>query len=423
MTTKVLIVDDNELYRTAFRRNLMIQNYDVVEAENAEEAVRVHEEQNPDIVVTDLSMRTPTEGLDLIRSIKQVDPLIPVVMISAVGTFEEGSLAKEFGAEKVLTKQRIDEQLEELYKAIEQAKSAGARNREVRRQIDTIAGDPEAASAESIARLREIIATPGQHPLLLAEAYDVLTAANTREIRRALEEEIQKQEGGQVSMEEIEASLKEELPDLSRFAPETVKELKTAEYFFRRQGGDHPQPEVDFSRNVGFSYCFAVENEAKARLRRKLNRFLSDSGSIKLIRDLIDSRTGQLDLFYHQALLRLQQNIQFDFTIDNVRQVFQRILEHESRYKPDGLKALGIMIVCFGRTYEVPTLKAKKRIANPLGIKAFSSDEETLHFAHLLVSLQHYRNPYIHPEISEMEKVSKIRETAIQCLKKISALA
>ncbi len=421
MTTKVLIVDDNEPYRTAFRRNLTIQSYDVVEAENAEEAVRVHEQEKPDIVVTDLSMRTPTEGLDLIRSIKQVDPLIPVVMISAVGTFEEGSLAKEFGAERVLTKQRIDEQIEELYKAIEQAKSAGARHRELRGKIESISGDPETASADSIAQLREIIATPGQHPVLLAEAYDALTAANAREIRRALEEEIQKQ-GGEISMEEIEAALKEELPELRRFAPETVKELKTAEYFFRRQGGDNPQPEADFSRNVGFSYCFAVENEAKTRLRRKLNRFLSDSGSIKMIKDLLDPKTRQLDLFYHQALLRLQQNIQFDFTIDNVRQVFQRILEHESRYKPDGLKALGIMIVCFGRTYEVPTMKAKKRIANPLNIKAFDSDDETLHFAHLLVSLQHYRNPYIHPEISDMEKVSKIRETAIECLKRISAL-
>lgn len=421
MTTKVLIVDDNELYRTAFRRNLMLRDYDVVEAENAEDAVRVHEEEQPDIVVTDLSMRTPTEGLDLIRSIKQVDPLIPVVMISAVGTFEEGSIAKELGAERVLMKQKLDEEIDELYKAIEQAKSAGVRLRTLRGTIEEIASDPEAASADGVKRLREIIATPGQHPLLLAEAYDALTAANTREIRRALEEEISKQ-GGEISMEEIEAGLRKELPELSRFAAETVKELKTAEYFFQRQGGDHPEAEVDFSRNVGFSYCFAVENEAKARLRKKLNRLLSDSNSIKLIRDLMDPKTRQLDLFFHQALLRLQQNIEFDFTIDNVRQVFQRILEHESRYKPDGLKALGIMIVCFGRTYEVATMKAKKRIANPLGIKAFSSDEETLRFAHLLVSLQHYRNPYIHPEISEMEKVSKIRETAIECLKKISAL-
>ena len=38
---KVLIVDDNKTYRNAFRRNLMMQNYQVCEAEDADEALRV----------------------------------------------------------------------------------------------------------------------------------------------------------------------------------------------------------------------------------------------------------------------------------------------------------------------------------------------------------------------------------------------
>ena len=107
---------------------------------------------------------------------------------------------------------------------------------------------------------------------------------------------------------------------------------------------------------------------------------------------------------------------------DNVRQVFQRIEEHESRYKPDGLKALGIMIVCFGRDYAIKTIRGNIKVDNPLGLKSFASDEEVLHFAFLLVSLQHYRNPYIHPEISEMEKISKIRDTALECLRQIAKI-
>ena len=38
MGAKVLIVDDNEPYRTAFRRNLMLRDYEVFEAENGDEA-------------------------------------------------------------------------------------------------------------------------------------------------------------------------------------------------------------------------------------------------------------------------------------------------------------------------------------------------------------------------------------------------
>ena len=104
MTTKVMIVDDNEPYRQAFSRNLMVMDYEVIEAENADEAVKAFEENPPDIIVTDLSMRTPTEGLELIRSIKRIDPLDTIVRLSVGGTFEEGSQAKELGAERVISK-------------------------------------------------------------------------------------------------------------------------------------------------------------------------------------------------------------------------------------------------------------------------------------------------------------------------------
>jgi DNA-binding NarL/FixJ family response regulator len=422
MTTKVLIVDDNELYRTAFRRNLMLQNYEVVEAEHADEASQVYEKEKPDIVVTDLSMRTPTEGLDLIRSLKQVDPLVPVVLISAVGTFEEGSLAKELGADRVLMKQKIDEHIEELYEAIEKAKENGVKLRKIRREVEEISSGQEEVSPKQVARLREIISMPNQHPVILAEAYDAMAMATEQEVRSSLENEMNK--ANDMRLGEVERNLQILFPNLEKFSPDTIKELKTAEYFYTQQEGENQTAlSVDFSRNIGFSYCFAVENEAKVRLRKKLNRFLADKNSVKLIRNFIDGRTGQMDIFYHQHLLRLEQQINFDFTVDNVRQVFQRIIEHEGRYKPDGLKALGIMIVCFGRTYNVKSMRGEVKVQNPIHLKAFETEEDTLRFAQLLVSLQHFRNPYIHPEISEMEKVSKIRDTALECLEQISRIS
>jgi CheY-like chemotaxis protein len=418
--TKILIVDDNELYRKAFCRNLLLQNYEVIEAENADDALKVYDEEKPDLVVTDLSMRTPTEGLDVIRSIKRVDPLVPVVMISAVGTFEEGSMARELGADRVLMKQKIDEHIEELYKAIDQAKATGGHLRELREEINHLSNSGGEISAEAIARLRAIIAEPRQHPLIMGEAYDALAVVNARDMRAALSAELDRSRE-EVPMEQIIASLTKIFKDLDRFDPDTREQLVTAEYFFQRQGGDQ-KIKGDFSRNIGFSYCFAVENEAKTRLRKKLHKFLTEQSNIKLIRSLMDPRTGQLDLVFHQQILRLTQNYAFDFTVDNVKQVFQRIVEHEGRYKPDGLKALGIMILCFGRDYQVKSMKATVKVANPLGLKGLAPDEMVIRFAHLLVSLQHYRNPYIHPEISEMEKISKIRETTLECLKEVAKL-
>ena len=46
-----------------------------------------------------------------------------------------------------------------------------------------------------------------------------------------------------------------------------------------------------------------------------------------------------------------------------------------------------------------------------------------MRFAELLVNLQHYRNPYIHPEISDMEKLSIIRDTAFECLNLASRIS
>ena len=111
---------------------------------------------------------------------------------------------------------------------------------------------------EKIARLREIIATPRQHPVILADAYDTLVSARGREIRSSLQDKVQN--AGEISMEEVQSGLLELLPDLEKFEPETSKELKTAEYFYQRQGGDQLNSDVDFSRNIGFSYCFAVDS-------------------------------------------------------------------------------------------------------------------------------------------------------------------
>lgn len=421
MSVKVLIVDDNAMYRNAFKRNMMLQNYDVLEAENAEQAIAIYQESQPDVVVTDLSMGTPTEGLELIRSIKQVEPLVPIVMISAVGTFEEGAEASRLGAHSVISKARIDEEIESLYRTIEEASQVGELNRSVRDEVQKLAGgQDDVVSPDRLDRLRQIVANPSLHSSVRGEAYDALIQATETEVRLSMEKQVE--EVDRTELEDADVRLQELIPGFSSFSADSRKELRTAEYFFHRQGGDRLQGEADFSRNIGFSFCFAVENEAKSRLRKRLQKFLSNSDSVKLIRKLIDNRTGQLDLFYHQHLARLQQQVAFDFTIDNVRQVFQRILEHESRYKPDGLKALGIMVLCFGRDYSVKTLRETIRIHNPMNLKGFESENEVLRFAHLLVSLQHYRNPYIHPEISEMEKISKIRETAIHCLREISRL-
>jgi len=87
------------------------------------------------------------------------------------------------------------------------------------------------------------------------------------------------------------------------------------------------------------------------------------------------------------------------------------------------LKALGIVIICFGRSYSYKKMNLPIEVNNPLGMKGVESDVEVMKFADHLISLQHFRNPYIHPEINVMEKISNLRETAFNCLRFICRLA
>jgi len=425
---RVLVVDDNAMYREAFARNLRLQGYDVLEAEHAEEAmVLVRQQAEPFVVVTDLQMRTEREGLDLIRRLKGELPLVPIIMISAVGTFEEGALATQYGAAFVVSKSRIEEELDPLYAQINRVHAAYVKNQSVLQKVREIGEKAEtAAPADAVSQLQQYLTDPELEPYVKGEVFERLLGLRATEIRSAVQERLsslvaQEREGAPViSLKEIDDLLRAELPSFDRLAPESRESLRTAEFLYRQQSS--MGEDIDFSRNIGFSYCFGVENEAKTVLRRKLVRFLESKGTYKLIQSLYDTKNRNVDLFYHQYLLQLQHQRRLEITTDNVSQTLARILEHESRYKPDGLKALGIIILCFGRTYDFRRATGVMKIENPLNLKGLDNDNDVLTFTELLTGLQHYRNPYIHPEISDMQKVSKIRDTSLRCMVCISRL-
>jgi len=220
----------------------------------------------------------------------------------------------------------------------------------------------------------------------------------------------------------VDRLLSEAMSCYPQLDEECRQSLRCAEFLYREQ--TRRSQSLDLSRNIGFSYCFAVESEVKKRLHRRLGRFLSKPDSYALIEEFLEGPQRKLSVHVRQHLLVLMRGRDWDVTADNVRQTLLRMLEHQERYKPDGLKALGIIVVLFGRDYSIVGTRTKKvAVTNPLLVKGFESEEEVLRFAELLVQLQHYRNPYIHPEISELEKVSTLRRKAIECLTIVSRVS
>lgn len=142
----------------------------------------------------------------------------------------------------------------------------------------------------------------------------------------------------------------------------------------------------------------------------------------ELLQKMYDTRLKSLDLFFQQYIMRLQQSKLFDFQVDKIKLIFEKMLMHGERYKPDGLKAMGTLILCFGRDYKVVATQGTIEVNNPLGLKGLAEDDDVLQLAHELIKLQHFRNPYIHPEITARQKIAIIRESALKCLDYVSKL-
>jgi CheY-like chemotaxis protein len=115
----ILLVDDNDQYRTMLNAVLTFAGYEVSEARNGKEALRIYHEWPADLVITDLVM-PEKEGLELIRELRGQYPEARIIAISGGGRLNPVDyleLATEFGARKVLPKPFTNHQLIEAVKA------------------------------------------------------------------------------------------------------------------------------------------------------------------------------------------------------------------------------------------------------------------------------------------------------------------
>ncbi len=90
MAYSILIVDDDLAIKESVEEYLTLLEYNVQSAPNAEEALKVLETFNADVVLTDIMMQG-MDGLELTRRIKQSDDLDIIVMTgySAEYSYEE----------------------------------------------------------------------------------------------------------------------------------------------------------------------------------------------------------------------------------------------------------------------------------------------------------------------------------------------
>jgi len=120
---KVLLVEDNRIYREAFKDNL-IQHFpamSIVEAENADQALQKIKATPPNLIFMDI--RLPgMNGLQLTQRVKKDFPKMPVVILTGYDLPEYREAAIQYGADGFLVKESLKwKDVEALVKSIEQS--------------------------------------------------------------------------------------------------------------------------------------------------------------------------------------------------------------------------------------------------------------------------------------------------------------
>ena len=102
-TRPILLVEDKDSLRAMLRHALEAQGHAVIEARDQAEAAQALRSTPPDVVLSDL--RLPDgDGLGVLRASKELDPELPVIVMTAFGSIQDAVAAMKEGALDFLAK-------------------------------------------------------------------------------------------------------------------------------------------------------------------------------------------------------------------------------------------------------------------------------------------------------------------------------
>ncbi len=159
----VLVVDDEELIRWSLSERLKAEGYQVAEAETGKAAVaRLND--GVDLVLLDYKL-PDTDGVTVLRKIKEFDPDILVILLTAYASVETAVEAMKLGAYHFANKPF---NLDEVIATVERALETTRLRRELR-QFRTSAARPYSlhsivGSSESMTALRHLVARVATSP-------------------------------------------------------------------------------------------------------------------------------------------------------------------------------------------------------------------------------------------------------------------
>lgn len=117
--SKVLIVEDEANIRQLVKYNLEKESYQVIEAEDGLQGLKLAKAEKPDLVLLDL-MLPQMDGLEVCRTLKgnQATAAVPIIMLTAKSEEIDKVIGLELGADDYMTKPFSPRELVARVKAV-----------------------------------------------------------------------------------------------------------------------------------------------------------------------------------------------------------------------------------------------------------------------------------------------------------------
>jgi DNA-binding NtrC family response regulator len=97
MSSPLLLAVDDELGVRESLKMVFSKEYRLLEAASVDAAIRKVQEERPHVVLLDILM-PKTDGIEILRQIKQIHPSCEVIMLTGVNSQQLAAKAMDFGA-------------------------------------------------------------------------------------------------------------------------------------------------------------------------------------------------------------------------------------------------------------------------------------------------------------------------------------
>jgi two-component system NtrC family response regulator len=169
----ILIIDDKDSMRQMLSRTLESEGYEVETAKDGEGGLEKAKEKKYDLILADLKL-PKMDGLEVLSSLKDLDPEVAVIMMTAYGTIESAVEAMKQGAFDFLAKPFDTDHLNVLIKRALENRRLVAENILLREELAHNLGYAEiigkCEKMKEVSRLIQKVASSDTTALLLGES-------------------------------------------------------------------------------------------------------------------------------------------------------------------------------------------------------------------------------------------------------------